>query len=253
MKVNSKKIKEFPKKYRKSILQPLNDKSNILIVNNNGIHKGSTKELTKCNSHPVQSTFWFNIFSLPLNTCNNNTISKRSVLIGLYQVFMLQLTLANGNPKGDTNGAQQPNAEIRPCVDVSFLEKPKDFLTKYLECVFDKRDKKSIQYGFVFLAVIAAVLSAIGAIYKRICKCCCGSTETPTETENDEEVDYRAQFEHLQQEQEQLRKDLMERQQLCKDDMKDEENNNSSKRTDESENSNSRSDNICIGYQKGQD
>ncbi|SBT83806.1 hypothetical protein POCGH01_00150100, partial [Plasmodium ovale] len=83
--------------------------------------------------------------------------------------------------------------------------------------------------------------------------CCCGSTEAPAETEKDEEVDYRAQFEQLQQEQQQLRKALMERQLLCKDDMKNEENNNISKRTDESEKSNSKSDNIRIGYQKDQD
>ncbi|SBS93564.1 PIR Superfamily Protein [Plasmodium ovale curtisi] len=254
MTINSRRLKKSSEICKKLISESINDKSNTLCVNNNGTDSEVTNKLKKIINNGILSDLRFNLFSPLLNECYSKGVYKFSVSMELLHVLILQVLLVKGTAASlGTSPESNPASQEMGFPKESFFENPGVFTTKFVKCIFLNKDSKCIQYGIAFLAVFAAALSALGAIYNRICKCCWGSTEQPAETENDGEVDYREQLEKMQQEHEELRKKLMERRQMCKDEMKDEENNNSSKRMDESEKSNSKSGNIGIGYQKIQE
>ncbi|SBT83203.1 hypothetical protein POCGH01_00101000 [Plasmodium ovale] len=94
MNINSKKFKKFPKKRRKTITKPLDDKSNILYIIDKGTCTNITKEVNKCSNNGIQYYVSSNLFELSFNSCYNNAMSNFVLLIGLYQVLILRFTVA---------------------------------------------------------------------------------------------------------------------------------------------------------------
>ncbi|SBS89553.1 hypothetical protein POVCU2_0055680 [Plasmodium ovale curtisi] len=93
MNINSKKFKKFPKKRRKTITKPLDDKSNILYIIDKGTCTNITKKVNKCSNNGIQYYVSSNLFELSFNSCYNNAMSNFVLLIGLYQVLILRFTV----------------------------------------------------------------------------------------------------------------------------------------------------------------
>ncbi|SBT83853.1 hypothetical protein POCGH01_00153200 [Plasmodium ovale] len=286
MRINSKRLKQSLKYHKRCNTQWLNGNSNAIRVINNDVSSKYTKEFTKFNYNEVKVNLWSNIFPLSLNTCFSYSITKFSIFKALYQVLLFQMTLANGaagSSDASSNQGQREKLESRES-EKSFFDDPLDWMMNHFNCVMGG-NQSCMQLTFLIIFLVGAVLSALGVMYKYLCKCC-----TCCCSKKKEQVDYREQFEQLQQEQEELRKALMDGQYFDKNkldpgekkskddrddrDDKDErddkddksdkydkngkndkysdKNNDSSNGTNEPRMRRSQSDSFHIGYQKPQ-
>lgn len=84
MKINSKKLKQYPSKCKKLIRQSRKYRSNILCVNDYNLNTKTSKKLTKHNHNGVQNNLRSNLFALSLNIYHNYFMPKYLVLIGLF-------------------------------------------------------------------------------------------------------------------------------------------------------------------------
>ncbi|SBT83210.1 hypothetical protein POCGH01_00101600 [Plasmodium ovale] len=165
-------------------------KDNIdgLFINHNEISKGVTNELIKCNHNDSKDNLFFNLFVFTLNTYKNNAISKCSVIIGIYKVFLLQVSLANGEV-GQVEGSsvQVTSQQNKESTDSSFLNTIMDHLKSGFNCISGNNTSESsgcVQRIFLVLSLIGTLLSVIGAIFSllyRFCSCfmCCRRIPRP--------------------------------------------------------------------------
>ncbi|SBT01897.1 hypothetical protein POVCU1_070630, partial [Plasmodium ovale curtisi] len=211
---DNKKFKKCLEKCKKFNNYKLTDGINILCIRNNGANTETDKQLTKCNDNDVQNEILANSFILLLNKYYNNVKSKYTVLTGLNQVLILQLVLVQGQAaQPGASDTLNGNSEQTEVTETSFFENPWNWLISHLNCVLGGK-QNCMQLTFLIIFLVGAFLSALGAAYKYLCKCCtcCGSKKK-------EQVDYREQFEQMQQEQEELRKALMDGHYFDKDKM----------------------------------
>ncbi|SBS99890.1 hypothetical protein POVCU1_055880 [Plasmodium ovale curtisi] len=217
MKINVNKFKQFPERYKKFMDKTLNGNSNILCADENDTVIETINDLTKCNHNSVHDDMQSKSFLLPLKTCYLKGISKFSLIIILYQVLILQIALAStGTQLPNSSGLQTSppasSASKWPS-DKNFFDSPVEWLIDLFTCVLTGQSQ-CMQLTFLIIFLVGGFLSALGAAYKYLCKCCtcCGSKKK-------EQVDYREQFEQMQQEQEELRKALMDGHYFDKDKM----------------------------------
>ncbi|SBT72722.1 hypothetical protein, conserved [Plasmodium ovale] len=213
MKINNKKSKNFPEKCKKFIAQHPNDENNILCVKGYEICKDVTKKFKKFKHDVVLDNFQFKLFSLSSNPYYNKFTSKFSVLIGLNQLFILillfvHISFARANASNTSQNLNESGES-----SISFLSNPGGYLISHLECVM-KGDQTCLQLTFLIIFLVGAVLSALGVMFKCLCKCC-----TRCFSKKKVQVDYHEKFEQMQQEQEVLRKALMEEQYFDTDKM----------------------------------
>lgn len=176
MKINTQKLKKFPKKSKKYTDQPLNDKSNTLCVSYNGIDTGNTNELAKCNHDDVQHNFWSKLFVLPVNTFFSNIMSKYSMLMGIYVSLILHLAAETlGNPTSSDSGNNMPR-DASPKTGLSAIfswenikeisQKVQDLFIKHVLCLFKgTRDDACIRSFLLFIGMVGGVLLIIGFIF----------------------------------------------------------------------------------------
>ncbi|SBT83202.1 hypothetical protein POCGH01_00100900 [Plasmodium ovale] len=213
MKINNKKSNNFPEKCKKFIAQQPNDENNILCVKGNEICRDVTKKFKNFKHGAVQDNFQFKLFSLQLNPYYNNFTSNFSILIGLNQLFILILlfvhvSFARANASNPSQMLQESEES-----KTSFFSDPGGYIINHFNCVM-KGDQTCLQLTFLIIFLVGAVLSALGVMYKYLCKCCaCCCPKKKVQ------VDYREKFEQMQQEQEELRKVLMEGQYFDRDKM----------------------------------
>ncbi|SBS89574.1 hypothetical protein POVCU2_0055820 [Plasmodium ovale curtisi] len=209
MKINTQKLKKFPKKSKKYTDQPLNDKSNTLCVSYNGIDTGNTNKLAKCNHDDVQHNFWSKLFVLPVNTCFSNIMSKYSMLTGIYIPLILYLSAETlGNPTSSDSGNETPRV-ASPKTGLSAIfswenikeipQKVNDLFKTHVLCFFTgRRENTCIRSFLLFIAMVGGVLLIIGFIFTCLYKrglCCCKPSKNKKKKGQD---DFRTQFEQMQ-------------------------------------------------------
>ncbi|SBS89564.1 hypothetical protein POVCU2_0055750 [Plasmodium ovale curtisi] len=249
----------------------LNYKSIKLCVNDRGKCRNSTKELKKCNHEYVQDYFRSKICSFPSKTFYNNSVSNISVLIGLYNVLILQLALAdseNGVQTEDKRSEDSPQSQDNSD-GFSFSNIP-EYLQKGFQCISGNgNDENCIQKIFLVLSLAGTVLSLIGAVFSllyRFCSCfmCCRRSPRPKSTNqvnyNNQQLDLMKM--QMQQQQQQMcnalmgaalaRKGKMSKGTKKKGNKKggsEKKNRNSLNGTNKPRSKNSKDKHIHIGYQ----
>ncbi|SBT83208.1 hypothetical protein POCGH01_00101400 [Plasmodium ovale] len=270
MKINSKKFKTFPKKHNIYIAQQRNDNGNVLLVKNNGIDIGTTKELAECNHDAVQNNFWSNLFAFPLNTCYNKAMPIFSVLIGLYNVLILQAALADGeNGANSENTVQADSSQSQESTGGFSFNTITGYLQKGFQCISGNGEDNCVQKIFLILSLAGTFLSLIGAVFSllyRFCSCfmCCRRSPRPKPTDqvkyNNQQLDLMKM--QMQQQQQQMcnalmgaalaRKGKMSKGTKKKGNKKggsEKKNRNSSNGTNKPRSKNSKDKQIHIGYQ----
>ncbi|SBT83730.1 hypothetical protein POCGH01_00143900 [Plasmodium ovale] len=229
------------------------NRSNEICVIKDDIRSESTKELQKYNYNDIQVNTQSSLRAVSLNTCCNNVTLKFSILLGLYNILILQLALvqsqsaesqSNTSGGGGNQGAQGASSPSTNN-DVSFFDEPVTWLLNHFSCVLTG-SSNCMQLTFLIIFLVGAVLSALGVMYKYLCKCC-----TCCCSKKKEQVDYREQFEQLQQEQEELRKALMDGQYFDKNKLDPEEKKSKDDRDDKNDKHHKHNDDDkCNKYDK---
>lgn len=165
MKINNRKLKKSPEKCKKFIPQPLNDKNNVLCVNDSDINTETTNELEKCNNNGTHDKLQLQVFMLSLSMCYNNYILKFSVFIRIYQVLLLQLALANGVDSQTSSISQDGGESLQGKSPATLLQDPIGFFQQHIHCIFSGRQQHCIELTFLFLALVGTALSIIGGIF----------------------------------------------------------------------------------------
>ncbi|SBT34790.1 hypothetical protein POVWA2_023960 [Plasmodium ovale wallikeri] len=224
MKIYSEQIKQFPKKHGNFIAQPLNNKSNILCVNDDSINMQSIHRFTKCNYKWFQDNFRFNLFTLPLNKCYNNAILKISTLIGICEFSIF--AYAGGENVSASHSSESANEAVNGvsrAVDTvtgylhktqSYLETAINFIMAQIDCIKRVKVGNECKYArLVFPALVALFtlfgISVLYFFYKRgMCFC------KPRSASKREEDELRAQIElmqkQMQMQQQQMRREMMD-------------------------------------------
>ncbi|SBT34771.1 hypothetical protein POVWA2_023760 [Plasmodium ovale wallikeri] len=271
MKISTANFTHLLKKHKRFNAISLINKSNEICVIKNDIGSESTKELQKFNHNDIHVNTQSSLYPVSLNTCCNNVTLKFSILIGLYNILILQLALVQSqseqaSPNASDGSAAQGASSPSTNTDVSFFDEPVTWMFNHFSCVLTG-SSTCMQLTFLIIFLVGAVLSALGVMYKYLCKCC-----TCCCSKKKEQVDYHEQFEQLQHEQEELRKAIMDgqyfdknkldpREKKNKDDRDDkcdkhdkysDKNNDPSNGMNEPRMRRSQSDSFHIGYQKPQ-
>ncbi|SBT00794.1 hypothetical protein POVCU1_062400 [Plasmodium ovale curtisi] len=188
MKIYSEQINQFPKKYGNFIAQPLNNKSNILCVNDDSVNIQSINRLTKCNYKWFQDNFRSNLFTLPLNKCYNNAILKILTLIGICEFSIF--AYADRENASVSNSSELTNQEGKGVSGVV------NTVSVYLH--------KTQSYLETAITFIMAQIDCTRRVKSGMC--CC----KPRSASKREEDELRAQFELMQ------RQMNMQQQQMCR-------------------------------------
>ncbi|SBT73689.1 hypothetical protein, conserved [Plasmodium ovale] len=198
------------------IIEQLKDRSDTFCVNCNGKCKDVSNELKKYNHNGDQVNLCYNLFVLILKTCKNNAISKFSVLIGVYQGFMVHFAQGNGTnaqvegSNGDSIGSQQGTG------DQSFLTTVTGYLKDAFDCISNSSNKNEgcVQRIFLFLSLAGTFLSLIGAMFSllyKFCSCfmCCRRSPRPKAAKQANNNNKQLELMQMQMQQQQMSNALM--------------------------------------------
>ncbi|SBT34782.1 hypothetical protein POVWA2_023870 [Plasmodium ovale wallikeri] len=210
MKINSRKFKKSLEECRKCISKPLNDKSDVLLLNGNSPDARNSKELNKCNNDTIQYNLQYNLFALTAYTCYKNVISKCSILAGLYQIFLIEFILANAITQAldlvnaeETNG-EDPSGDGASGGTLSFLKSS-------FSCLSDPSGNPDcLKRMFLILSLCGTFLSLIGGVLSllyRFCSCFMCCRRKPRQRPGNEANNRNKQLELMQMQ--------MQQQQMC--------------------------------------
>ncbi|SBT34781.1 hypothetical protein POVWA2_023860 [Plasmodium ovale wallikeri] len=183
-------IKQEIMNINKYISEQLKDKNDALYVNGNEVCRGATKKLKKCNREDAKDYFRSTAFSLPLKTGYGSSVSKFSVLLGLYQVLIIPLIcMSETAPAGSGSNGSQSTQEGEANGYGSFIVTIKGYLQSGINCISNSSSENSgcVQKIFLFLSLAGTFLSLIGAMFSllyRFCSCfmCCRRSPRPKAT-----------------------------------------------------------------------
>ncbi|SBS89572.1 hypothetical protein POVCU2_0055800 [Plasmodium ovale curtisi] len=267
MKINSGKFKKSSKECRKCISQQRNDKSGILFLNNNDSDTETDNGLNKCSNNTIQGNLQYSLPALTVNIYHRKDISKFSVLVRLYRVFVKQLILSHAIiqticfvcANGDVSQAGNSTGDSSSGIV--------GFFTNSFSCFKNNPDTGCIQKMFLLLSLFGTFLSLIGGILSllyRFCSCFMCCRRPPRQRSGNEANNNNKQLE--------LMKMQMQQQQMCntlmgaalmkrgehnmgkkKGGKKKKKNNDSSNVKETPRKRNSKGDGIHLGYQKEQE
>lgn len=172
MKIYSEQINQFPKKYGNFIAQPLNNKSNILCVNDDSVNIQSINRLTKCNYKWFQDNFRSNLFTLPLNKCYNNAILKILTLIGICEFSIF--AYADRENASVSNSSELTNQEGKGVSGVvntvsvylhktqSYLETAITFIMAQIDCTRRVKVGEECKYARIVFPALVALFTLFG-------------------------------------------------------------------------------------------
>ncbi|SBT83211.1 hypothetical protein POCGH01_00101700 [Plasmodium ovale] len=268
MKINSGKFKKSSEECRKCISKPLNDKSDVLLLNGNSPDAKNSKGLNKCNNDTIEDNLQYNLFALTAYTCYKKVISKCSILAGLYKIFLIQFILANAitqilglvYAEGNTQESQPGNDASTGTLS---------FLKNSFSCISNSsKDPDCLRKLFLILSLCGTFLSLIGGVLSllyRFCSCFMCCRRRPRGRPGNEANNSNKQLElmkmQMQMQQQQMCNALMksaltkrgEQNKGKKKGGKKKKNNDSSNETKKPRKRNSKNDDIHIGYQKEQE
>ncbi|GAW80810.1 hypothetical protein PGO_090060 [Plasmodium gonderi] len=95
MKNSNKELKKQFQSYKEFCYKQLYYKSNILCLNNKGIYTDIAKVLKKCRHSIVKKKLPFNLIKFSSKIRRYNDTTNLLILVGVYNVFILQFTVAN--------------------------------------------------------------------------------------------------------------------------------------------------------------
>ncbi|SBT34785.1 hypothetical protein POVWA2_023900 [Plasmodium ovale wallikeri] len=266
MKINSGKFKKSSEKCRKCISQQRNGKSGVLFLNNNDSYTETDKGLNKCSNNTIQDNLQYSLLALTVNICNRKAISKFSVLVRLYPVFIKQLILSHaiiqticfvcandGDSQADSSASGSSSGIV-------------DFFTRSFSCFKNAEDTGCIQKMFLILSLFGTFLSLIGGVLSllyRFCSCFMCCRRKPRQRPGNEANNSNKQLELMKMQMQ------MQQQQMCnalmgaalkkkgehnmgkkKGGKKKKKNNDSSNVEKTPRKRNSKDDTIHLGYQK---
>ncbi|SBS89577.1 hypothetical protein POVCU2_0055840 [Plasmodium ovale curtisi] len=235
--INGRKFKRVSKKSENLIAQAPIYNSRILFVNDNNIDTEISKELKKCNNSDVQYILWSHLFAVSLNICYKNAIPKFSLLMILFQVFILQFavesnaettSLTNGDshtqgtkveksesPEEGSDGSAAADIVIKYLLQIKeYVELVVEFVILQFKCVLRDPSAKYCTYSrFIVPGIVGGVtlfFSLIILILYWRGMCCC----KPPNAKKMGEDALRAQFEQMQQQmqmqQQQMYRNMMD-------------------------------------------
>ncbi|SBT34780.1 hypothetical protein POVWA2_023850 [Plasmodium ovale wallikeri] len=168
------------------IIEQLKDRSDTFCVNCNGKCKDVSNELKKYNHNGDQVNLCYNLFVLILKTCKNNAISKFSVLIGVYQGFMVHFAQGNVTDAQAEGSNGRSISSQQNTGDQSFLSTITGYLKGAFDCISNSSNENEscVQRIFLFLSLAGTFLSLIGAMFSllyKFCSCfmCCRRSPRP--------------------------------------------------------------------------
>ncbi|SBS89566.1 hypothetical protein POVCU2_0055770 [Plasmodium ovale curtisi] len=246
MKINSGKFKKSSEECRKCISKPLNDRSDILVLNGNSPDAKNSKGLNKCNNDTIEDNLQYNLFALTAYTCYKKVISKCSILAGLYQIFLIQFILANAITQilglVDAEGTTQetPSGNDASSSTLGFLKNSFSCLSS------SSADSDCVRRIFLILSLCGTFLSLIGGVLSLLyrffsCFMCC--RRSPRTRPMNQANNNNKQLELMKMQMQ------MQQQQMCNALMK----SALTKRGEKPRKRNSKNDDIHIGYQKEQE
>ncbi|SBT73691.1 hypothetical protein, conserved [Plasmodium ovale] len=270
MKHNGKQLKQYLAICKNPIPQPLNYRRNTLYANNNNINRETTKELRRYSYNGIPGNILQHIFPLSLKTCYSNAMYNFSILIGVYQFLILQVTYAEGTTTVEGNGQLNGDAGSEEQRNATLLENPMQFFKERISCVFSGTDSKCIQMTFVLLSLVGTLLSVVGAIFSllyRFCACffCCRRSPRPGSTnqvnDNNKQLELMQMQMQMQMQQQQMSNALMSAALAKRSSSKNgnkkggnnKKNKKSSNRTNKPGNRNSKDKDLHIGYHKNKE